>query len=141
MENKTLTITLKRKRALKDSTLGTLDIHANNLVWMCHTLELPWKDNKPNESCIPSGKYRCERFFSEKFGETFIVTNVPGREGILFHAGNFAPQDTRGCILLGVGVKINAGKAMLLASKPAMRTFRQMLEGIESFDLVIEDAK
>lgn len=64
------------------------------------TLELPWLDNKPKISCIPTGEYICKKTISQKAGRTYEVTNVPGRSGILFHAGN-EPKDTEGCILLG----------------------------------------
>lgn len=71
------------------------------------TLELPWLDNEPNESCIPTGEYHCKRVHKRKLASgagienTFEVENVPNRAGILFHAGNTI-EDTRGCILLGL---------------------------------------
>lgn len=128
---------ITRTRSLKTCTVGTLHIQTTNLVWRCKTLELPWLDNKPGESCIPAGKYVCRRVKSSKFGETFQVCDVPGRVGILFHAGNSAPRDTRGCILLGIGSEISGNNAYLLSSRPAIKTFMQMLEGVETFDLVI----
>ena len=30
-------------------------------TWVCLTLELPWRDNARNVSCIPEGRYRLER--------------------------------------------------------------------------------
>ena len=64
------------------------------------TLELPWLENAPNRSCIPTGTYTCQRVLSPRFGETFEVTDVPGRSHILFHKGN-TTIDTAGCILVG----------------------------------------
>lgn len=128
---------ITRTRSLKTCTVGTLHIQTTNLVWRCKTLELPWLDNKTGVSCIPAGKYVCRRLVSSKFGETFQVCDVPGRVGILFHAGNSAPRDTRGCILLGIGSEISGNNAYLLSSRAAMKTFMQMLEGFETFEITI----
>ena len=76
-------------------------------VLFCKTLELPWKNNEPQISCIPSGEYQIEvqrsNHFSEKFGvDVFLpcVKNVPGRSGVEIHGGN-SPADSLGCILVG----------------------------------------
>lgn len=132
-----LTISLERKHQASNYTSGVLHIHANNLIWACHTLEPAWKDNQPKVSCIPPGTYTCKRVYSEKHGETFEVRGVPGRAGILFHAGNSAIKDTQGCILLGVGLVQTGSHAYLEASRAAMKTFREMLKDINSFELVI----
>ena len=85
--------------------IGTDDIETQGVLRIGQrafaiTLELPWKDNAPNESCIPPGTYTCQRVTSPKFGETFEITDVPHRSHILFHKGNAIP-DTKGCILVG----------------------------------------
>ena len=54
------------------------------------TYELPWRDNQKSISCIPAGEYICRRYSSEKYKDTFEVTDVPGRSYILFHVGNTA---------------------------------------------------
>ena len=64
------------------------------------TLELPWRDNEPQHSCIPLGTYTCRRIQSPHFGETFEITGIPGRSHVLFHKGN-TTQDTKGCVLVG----------------------------------------
>ena len=135
--SRNIEVVLTRQKSLKNSTVGTLHIQTTNLVWRCKTLELPWLDNTPQVSCIPAGKYVCRRLVSSKFGETFQVCDVPNRQGILFHAGNSAPKDTRGCILLGVGAEISGNNAYLLSSRAAMKTFMQMLEGVETFEITI----
>ena len=69
------------------------------------TLELPWKNNKPFESCIPTGKYKVEKKYSPKFGpDTFTVLNVNARSSIRIHAGNFY-TDIEGCLLVGYGFR------------------------------------
>jgi hypothetical protein len=130
-------VTLTRIRSSKTCTIGILYIQTRNLRWSCRTLELPWLDNQPQISCIPKGTYTCRRLNSVKFGETFQVCDVPGRQGILFHAGNTA-KDTRGCILLGTEATRNNDSCYLEASRAAMRTFRQMLDGIDTFTLEIK---
>lgn len=64
------------------------------------TLELPWRENESDHSCIPLGTYTCRRLQSPHFGETFEVTGIEGRSHVLFHKGN-TTHDTKGCILVG----------------------------------------
>jgi len=72
-----------------------------DVVFSSVTLELPWRANMRNLSCIPAGDYTVSKVNSPKFGPgTFQVNNVKGRSHILFHAGNFT-RDIEGCILLG----------------------------------------
>lgn len=86
-------------------TPGTLVMFdGTRKVIECKTLELPWKDNARNESCIPTGEYLVKKVHSPTFGECFEVANVENRSAILIHAGNFK-RDTRGCILPGDGFK------------------------------------
>lgn len=132
-------VTLTRQKFLKTCTLGFLRIQTRNLVWKCKTLELPDRGNKPQISCIPAGTYTCRRINSPKFGDTFEVCGVPDRSQILFHPGN-SVKDTRGCILVGISIDYNGGTAYLEASRAAMKTLRQVLEGISKFDLVILEA-
>lgn len=65
------------------------------------TLELPWKNNAQNISCIPKGVYHCS---IKPFHSTtqYEVLNVPGRAGIFIHVGNYY-HDSMGCIILGQG--------------------------------------
>ena len=83
-------------------TIGKLQIfdEQNNLAFECFTLELPFKENHSLTSCIPSGIYQVKLHESPKFGICYKVQNVPNREHILFHIGNY-PKDTHGCILVG----------------------------------------
>lgn len=65
---------------------------------ICLTIELPWKDNRPRVSCIPEGKYPLRKRYSPRFGSHFELVGIPGRKYILFHAGNDAGKELRGCI-------------------------------------------
>lgn len=67
---------------------------------ICYTLELPQKDNKKGESCIPEGTYNFHKMFSQHLGWVYRLDNVPDRSLIDIHAGNTV-LDIRGCILVG----------------------------------------
>jgi hypothetical protein len=72
-----------------------------SVVFQCTSLELPWRNNLPDISCIPTGLYYVKKTNSPKFGsDTFEVMAVPGRKYIRIHPGNFTRQ-IEGCILLG----------------------------------------
>ena len=89
------------------SAQGTMGFLTNG-DFNCKTLELPWRYNKQNISCIPAGEYICRIRKSPRFGITYHVKNVPNRGYILIHSGNFAGDKEKGfkshvagCILLG----------------------------------------
>lgn len=89
----------------KEGTNGTL--FCSN-TFLCHTIELPWKNNKRNISCISEGQYQIEPRFSKRFQHHLILKTVKGRSYILFHPANNALKDLEGCIapvtyLSGIG--------------------------------------
>jgi hypothetical protein len=65
---------------------------------LCATIELPWKNNQRQVSCIPEGKYELKKRFTPQFGDHLYVRNVPGRTNILIHAFNHAIDESKGCI-------------------------------------------
>ena len=76
--------------------------------FQCCSIELPWRDNKSNMSCIKAGSYICQPWASGRFGDVYNVTDVEGRTYILTHRGNLAGDTllhwkthSNGCILLG----------------------------------------
>jgi hypothetical protein len=73
-------------------------------IFSCYTLELPWKDNENQVSCIPTGEYTVRHrgaVQSDSYDyDHFIVVDVQGRTYILIHAGNLYTH-TLGCILVG----------------------------------------
>lgn len=71
-----------------------------NLLHSCVTLELPWRDNAPQISCIPEFSYTVDARESDKHGQHYHVTGVAGRTFILFHPGTYTSQ-LRGCIIPG----------------------------------------
>lgn len=79
---------------------------------ICHTIELPWKENQKGQSCIPEGRYQVTRRFSTKFGQHLLINDVPGRRLILIHPANDAGRELRGCIA-PVGYLNGSGKGSL----------------------------
>ena len=90
-------VKLKRVASSEKGTFGVL--HRNN-VPICVTLELPWKNNKRNVSCIPAGTYNVIKYNSVKYPDVWQLMDVKDRSYILIHQGNYL-EDTAGCILVG----------------------------------------
>ncbi|MGI4762501.1 MAG: DUF5675 family protein [Janthinobacterium lividum] len=106
-----LQLLLKRAPSAHGRTLGELFINGK---FFCYTLEDPVRPagvKVPGDTAIPAGAYRVTVERSPTFRIlTPRLHAVPGFEGILLHPGN-GPQDTRGCILVGLaklpsGIKI-----------------------------------
>jgi hypothetical protein len=83
------------------SVLGKLYCNGE---FISHTLELAWKNNQKNVSCIPRGEYKCKvRLARESASREYvhlIIEDVENRSYVLFHRGN-VPSDSKGCILTG----------------------------------------
>tara|TARA_R100000935_G_C2798450_1_gene149300 strand:+ start:302 stop:739 length:438 start_codon:yes stop_codon:yes gene_type:complete len=83
------------------SVLGKLYCNGE---FISHTLELAWKNNQKNVSCIPRGEYKCKvRLARESSSREYvhlIIEDVENRSYVLFHRGN-VPSDSKGCILTG----------------------------------------
>lgn len=113
---------LERLNKSDKQTLGILTLFDEGTeVFRCHTLELPWKDNQRQVSCIPVSEYDVVPRTSPKFGNHLHVTNVSDRDYILIHPGNYYTQ-ILGCILPGDGLSdINAdGEQDVLNSKKTL---------------------
>ncbi|RXM52933.1 hypothetical protein BOQ64_00520 [Chryseobacterium sp. CH25] len=72
---------------------------------ICYTLELPWKDNLNNISCIPIGTYKGILRYDKKDGWRIQLDNVPNRTGVQIHMGNYTTQ-IEGCVLVGTDAKV-----------------------------------
>ena len=100
------------------------------------TLELPSKGNLPNISCIPEGKYICNKIVSPSLGECINVGNVPGRTYIRIHKGNYTSQ-IQGCILVGDSLKDINGDGIVDVANSKV-AFDLLMEAVPSrFELVI----
>jgi hypothetical protein len=122
----------------KKQTIGAIFVltDKNEILYVCHSLELPWRHNQKRISCIPTGKYKVIKHRSRKFGASFWVLNVPYRTEILIHKGNYN-KDTLGCILPGEELKdINRdGIIDVASSTSALNTLLDMLP--KKFELEI----
>ena len=85
-------------------TEGELYVYdGDKMVFECKTLELPWKNNANQISCIDDGIYTGVKRLtpSSQFKYEHIhIKNVANRKWILIHAGNYSRQ-VLGCILVG----------------------------------------
>lgn len=70
------------------------------IVYEFASLELPYLQNQRRISCFEPGVYPLEKYVSSKFGECFAINDVPGRDHLRIHAGNFSHQ-ILGCLLPG----------------------------------------
>lgn len=69
------------------------------------TLELPWRDNHNEISCIPEGAYPYRKAWSPRAKRDVIwIDDVPGRANIQMHPGNYTRQ-ILGCVLPGIGMQ------------------------------------
>jgi hypothetical protein len=98
--------------------------------------EDPWLDNEAWVSCIPPGYYVCRRVDSPHFGDTFEITEVPGRSHILFHRGN-THHNTNGCILIGESFHFLDGIPSIRASGEGYAEFMREVRGLDEFELRI----
>jgi len=99
-----------------------------------YTGELPWRENKPNLSCIPEGRYTMRLRVSPRYGRVFEIGDVPDRSYILLHQGNFCGDtslgyrtNVRGCVLLGIKRGSLGGQKAVLSSRMARRRFETAL--------------
>ena len=90
------TLTLIRTEFTDKQVTGELITEYGKLC----TLELPDLQNQKRISCIPKGTYVCVYRYSDKYRKHYHVKNVPNRDWILIHTGNFHTQ-ILGCILVG----------------------------------------
>ncbi len=93
-------VTITRNSDNGTETLGTLVAQNNGATFSCSTLELPWKDNQHDISCIPKGTYQVSM---QPFHNTMMyeLQGTAPRTAIYIHPGNYF-KDVLGCILLGV---------------------------------------
>ncbi len=120
-------INLLRLRRSDQGTEGRLSIPALN--FSCPCLELPWRDNRSNISCIPPGTYPLVWRESRRW-KAFHIQNVQDRSFVLIHSGNYAGDvakgwktHVQGCVLLGSKFGRIGGQRAVLASRPMVRRF------------------
>lgn len=130
---------------LKDNGVNTLTsvaVSGTNIPFKIFpSLELPWKNNLPEVSCIPARVYSGEVRYSKKYGRHIHIKGVPGRSLILFHWGNFT-RDTLGCILIGSNFKDIDGDGQMdvTASRKAFSIFMSLFRDDDEIEIRITPA-
>ena len=87
-------IILQRIDMTLAGTIGKLLVDGE---FVCFTVELPWRNNARDVSCIPAGQYDLRYYDSPTKGSKLHVTGVRNRSYILFHPANYQ-HECRGCI-------------------------------------------
>ena len=72
---------------LTSSDKGTQGVFIFNNSVVCYSLELPWRNNAREISCIPAGLYPISKEIHPRFASVFRLSSVPARAGILIHPG------------------------------------------------------
>lgn len=108
--------------------------------WVASTLELPWRDNQSDISCIPAGTYpfilvKTRRPIGGR-SHLYLINNVPDRFGILAHAGTFAGQTDKGykssvlgCCLVGYRTGIYQSQRAIFDTRRAIGDMHNILRG------------
>jgi hypothetical protein len=137
------TLVLTRLECSPHGTKGELYYGSEKV---CDTLELPWDDNTPMFSSIPTGRYYCEFNYSPKFKrDLYILNKVPNRTGIRIHAGTWA-GDTRlgfrsdllGCIAPGSGFMLDDNGQLMITKSVYSLEKLYGVTGKKGFVLVVK---
>lgn len=114
-----------------------------------HSLELPDRGNAANISRIPAGEYVIKEVQARHAiggrRDLYLVLDVPGRGGILVHAGTWAGDralgyrsSVYGCILIGKSIGTYLGQKAIFNTRAAVREFMEYLDG-KSGRLLIQE--
>ena len=125
-------IILERFLTSDQGTFGKIRIDEK----IFYTLELPWRDNHNNYSCIPAGIYECEISMSPHLKKrTYLLQSVNNRTGIRIHSANLAGDKTlgyraqlNGCIALGLKIGVIEDQRGVILSAPAVRQFESIMD-------------
>ena len=145
-------VKLIRSPSTDQGTFGRLVFGSRSV----YTTELPWRNNRPQRSCIPAGVYQVALVNSPKFGRVYGVANVPGRSHVLIHAANLggdvdlgwvtqlhgciAPAERLGAMQIPATATHQARmQAAGLISRPALAGFMAWLGG-QPFTLEITES-
>jgi hypothetical protein len=97
-------IIVSRLHRYSNSIGGELKLDGQHV---CYTLELPWRWNQKDVSCVPAGIYSCWWRY-DRFRIQLENIPCPGgfRVGVEIHTGN-RPKQVQGCILVGTSISAN----------------------------------
>ena len=109
---------------LPTATIGYMDIGGKRL----QTIEKPWKDNQPYESCVFEGTHVVHSDDTGKH-QWYAVEGTANRDAIEWHIAN-SVNEVVGCT--GFGMSRASDGVSLLSSRKALE-FIQSVEGDNSF--------
>lgn len=104
---------------------------------ICETLE-PGPPGVGEFERIPAGTYMLVYWLSPTKGPAYGLGGVPGRTGIMIHAGNFL-KDTEGCILPGMERHDDCLWHSRVAFTYLRATIAAFRRGSERIDLEVRD--
>lgn len=140
-------VTITRETSGDEGTFGTLEMEG----FKCKTGELPWRDNKPQVSCVPPGTYSALWQDSPKHGMCYHLVGVPDRSFVEIHSANFVGDKLKGyacemlgCITLGKDVQPlstpdNGKQLAIISSRITMAKFHELCAE-RPLSLTIKDA-
>ncbi len=119
------TITIHRQFENDECTMGYLAVNDSTI---CYTLERAEYANSKNVSRIPLGSYKGFIRTDNNLGWRIELVNVPERENIQIHLGNY-PFQTTGCTLIGTNAKPE--NCTVLNSSTAIKKLQKVLLTID----------
>ena len=92
-----------KARSTSRVTVRTIKVYGcDELKFECAGIELPWKHNRKQVSCITAGVYVADFTWSPTFKEwLWELMGVPNRKYIRLHVANYT-RELRGCIAPGM---------------------------------------
>lgn len=118
-------------------TRGTVSALLVDDIVCCNTLELPWKHNNVDISCIPMGEYEIFlRKDSSRGYNLYEIKSVDGRTNIQIHVGNYLSQ-IKGCMLTGKVPELKDGKYWIPSSQDMYNKFMKMMNGRTEDKLIV----
>lgn len=117
-----------RTSYLPFATFGVAHLmEGNQEMYRTNTLELAWRDNNRNRSCIPEGEYPIDVIKHQQYGKVLALRLVPKRSGILIHAFN-TPKESKGCIAFGSGIDKSESGPVIADSQKSLNDAIGILE-------------
>ncbi len=134
---------LQRLEAGDQGTFGTLWAPGGPRAY---SGELPPRDNRQGESCVPAGRYLLVWAWSPHLGKfCYRFLGVLGRTGILLHSANLMGDRTKGyraqllgCVSAGQRLGYMDHQKALLLSRPAISTIEDYYRR-QPFEMEIRD--
>lgn len=134
---------IKLVRWCDNPIMGTFGSIYEDEKFICYSIEKPYLDNIPFNSCVPCGEYELVPFDSQRYGNTFalyskenkvFVSNEGyGRYACLFHPANIH-DELAGCIAPGLHLGMVSGKWAVTSSRLA---FQKLLPLLNKYQKVV----